>query len=174
MRVDRMEVIDELVIGEVERPVITVSRMKALMSAMVERRDADRTECKRAEGGICKLSAALADPSNAVTLGDKIFREQLDLLMRQQAELNASIEWIQRRLVSGPVSVLDEHIAKFCAGVRDRLRHADLAFRKQWLRLFGNEVIVGREEITISGREDATVDRLADQPGFFCTIGAQL
>jgi hypothetical protein len=43
----------------------------------------------------------------------------------------------------------------------------DPSFRRQWLRLFVDEVVVGRNEILISGRNDPLLNGVSGQPDFF-------
>ncbi len=174
----RMEVIDELVLSEVEARVLAPQRMKGLLEAMLDRQDGARAETeaelhrqrealKKAEGGIRGLYAALADAPDLVRLDDPIYRDQLALLNRQRAELGASIPALEERLRAGPVAVSDERIAVFSRAVRERLRSADPAFRRQWLHLFVDEVVIGRTEIVISGRNDALLDGVNGSPRFF-------
>ena len=175
----RMERIDELVISEVEAQVLSPDRVKLLLRAMIDRQSGARAETEaelrrqkaalsKAERGIRSLYAALADAPDLVRLDDPIYREQLALLNRQRAELNASIPAIEDRLRSGPMELSDERIALFSRTVKQRLRSADPAFRRQWLRLFVDEVLVGRTEITISGRTEALLNGVQGKPDFFC------
>ena len=164
--------------------MLAPQRMKGLLEAMLDRQDGARaaTEAelhrqkealKKAEGGIRGLYAALADAPDLIRLDDPIYRNQLALLNRQRAELDASIPALAERLRAGSVAVSDERIAVFSRAVRERLRSADPAFRRQWLHLFVNEVVIGRGEIVISGRSDALLDGVNGSPRFFAG-GAQL
>ncbi|MCW6506967.1 zinc ribbon domain-containing protein [Lichenifustis flavocetrariae] len=174
----RMEQVDELVLSEVERRVLAPHRVKALLAKLFERRDKDRqsteTELqrqrealKRAESGLRNMFAAIADAPDLIRIDDPLTREQIGLLNRQRAELSASIPALQDRLRSGPVAISDAQIATFSTQMRQRLRHADPAFRRQWLHLFVDEVIVGRTEITISGQNDALLKGVTGKPDFF-------
>ncbi|MDX7951265.1 recombinase family protein [Lichenihabitans sp. Uapishka_5] len=174
----RMEEIDELVLGEVERRVLAPARMKTVLAKLLERRDSDRqateTELqrqrdalKKAENGLRNMLAAIANAPDLIRIDDPLTREQISLLNRQRAELSATIPALQDRLRTGPVPISDERIATFSAQVRQRLRHADPSFRRQWLRLFVDEVVVGRREITISGQNDALLKGVTGKPDFF-------
>ncbi len=174
----RMEAIDELVLGEVETHVLAPQRMRSLLQAMLDRQDSNRagleTELhrqkealKKAESGVRSLYAAMADAPDLVRLDDPIYREQMALLGRQRAELGASIPALEERLRAGPVAISDERIAAFSRTVRERLRSADPSFRRQWLHLFVDEVVIGRKEIMISGRNDTLLKGVTGRPDFF-------
>jgi hypothetical protein len=47
--------------------------------------------------------------------------------------------------------ISDERIAAFSTQIRERLRSADPAFRRAWLHLFVDRVVIGPGEIRISG-----------------------
>jgi len=47
------------------------------------------------------------------------------------------------------------------------LRSADPSFRRQWLHLFVEEVVIGRNEILISGRNDALLNGVTGKLDFF-------
>ena len=174
----RMEVIDELVLSEVEAHVLAPPRMKSLLQAMLDRQDSNQAAMKaelqrlkearkKAESGVRSLYAAMADAPDLIRLDDPIYREQLAMLNRQRSELSASIPALEKRLQAGPVTVSDERIATFSRAVRERLRSADPAFGRQWLHLFVDEVVIGRTEIMISGRNDTLLSGITGKPDFF-------
>lgn len=113
------------------------------------------------------IFAASADAPDLIRIDDPLTREQIVLLNRQRAELSATIPKLQERVRSGPAAISDERIATFSAQVRQRLRHADPAFHRQWLHLFVDEVVVGRSEITISGQNDALLKGVTGKPDCF-------
>lgn len=102
-----------------------------------------------------------------MSLDDPVYREQLALLNRQRAELEISIPALEERLRAGPAVISDERIAVFSRSVRERLRSGTPAFRRQWLHLFVEEVVIGRSEIVISGRNDTLLKGVTGKPDFF-------
>ena len=107
----------------------------------------------------------MADGPDLVRLDDPIHRKRLALLGRQRAELSASIPMLGLR--AGLVTVLDERIAAFSRTARDRLRSVDPSFRRQWLQLFVDEVVGGRCEIVIGGRNDTLLNGVTGRPDCF-------
>ena len=107
----------------------------------------------------------MADGPDLVRLDNPIHRERLVLLGRQRAELSASIPMLGLR--AGLVTVLDERIAASFRITRDRLRSVDPSFRRQWLQLFVDEVVGGRCEIVIGGRNDTLLNGVTGRPDSF-------
>ena len=113
------------------------------------------------------LDSALAEAPDVHGIDDPQFREQVARLKRRRAEFQGTIPTLQQRLSAGVPKISDETIATFWNAIRKRLRDADPAFRGQWLHLFVDEVIIGRSEILISGRNDSLLKGVTRQADFF-------
>lgn len=70
-----------------------------------------------------------------------------------------------RRMLHG-TRISDERVAAFAQAVRERLRSADPAFRRAWLHLFVDRVVIGSDEIRILGPKQALAEGLVqEKPG---------
>ena len=56
--------------------------------------------------------------------------------------------------------ISDERVAAFSQQVRERLRTADPTFRRAWLHLFVDRVVIGPDEIRILGPKQALAEGL--------------
>jgi hypothetical protein len=65
---------------------------------------------------------------------------------------------LKHRLAAEPIVLDAIKVKEFSTGVQKRLRDADPAFRREWLRLFVDTVIIGPEVIRILGPKKPLVE----------------
>jgi site-specific DNA recombinase len=77
---------------------------------------------------------------------------------------------VQHPLLYQPIELDPSALQRFSTGVKERLRSSDPAFRRDWLRLFVDRIVIGPEEIRILGPKkamlagDASGDELTTTP----------
>ena len=84
-----------------------------------------------------------------------MLRERVDALRLQRIEHETAIAQLGRRKSINPIVLDPAKLGQFSDSIKSRLRSADPAFRRQWLRLFVGEVRIGPEQIRIKGPNDA-------------------
>jgi transposase len=119
---------------------------------------------------------SLTDPDSRAMAGHtrvgvgynaQIFRQELADQKAQRASLMTQIEAAETRRNVCITDLSDTRIAAFAAGVKQRLRSGDPAFRRKWLQHFVSEVVVGRKEIRIRVRQESVGDCDPDEvPSF--------
>ncbi|MBN9438269.1 hypothetical protein [Bosea sp. (in: a-proteobacteria)] len=73
------------------------------------------------------------------------------------------IEQLKCRRVLHGTRISDERVAAFSQKISERLRSADPAFRRAWLHLFVDRVVIGPEEIRILGPKQALAEGLVQE-----------
>lgn len=70
------------------------------------------------------------------------------------------IRELKNRRVLHRARISDERVIAFSQQVRERLRNGDPAFRRAWLHLFVDRVVIGPNEIRILGPKQALAEGL--------------
>jgi hypothetical protein len=87
-----------------------------------------------------------------------MLRERVDTLRLQRIEHETAIGQLGRRKSINPIALDTAKLGQFSDAIKSRLRSADPAFRRKWLRLFVAEVCIGPKQIRITGPSDAICD----------------
>ena len=167
----RMEMIDELVLSELERRVFHPDRLRNLLAAMVDASDEGRQQLdreierqtaarKKAEQAVRNLNAAIANSPDLFDVDDPLFKEQYASAKLQLSELQATLDNLKKRRLIGASDISDEKLQQFSNAVRKKLRDADPAFRRQWVHLFVDEVVVAPDQIAVRGSKDVLFSAL--------------
>ena len=159
----RMDTADEAILRSVEHEVFEPNRLAVLLGKTMERSDITRkdidNELTRQRKALGDTTARLNRLYDAIETGiadttDKTFRERIETLKLQHLELETAIGHLRSRQAIQPVKLTDEKVAWFGQAIKKRLREGDPAFRREWLRLFVSEVVIGPERISITGPKD--------------------
>jgi site-specific DNA recombinase len=162
----RMDAIDEVVLSAVEKSVFSPARLKSIVASMADSADENRqhmeTELARHRAVLLDaksrqkrlydaLEDGVADPK------DPEFKERLTLAGLQISEATTMIGALSARMKRSEVKLTDAQIRQFGDLAREKLRSADPAFRRSWLHLFVDRVIVGPERIVIRGPNEPLI-----------------
>jgi site-specific DNA recombinase len=80
---------------------------------------------------------------------------QLTSLKAQRTQMAAEVELLQRVTSTGSVLITDEKLNRFAEVMREALRQGDIAFRRAYIRLFVDEIVLSDSDICLSGPKDA-------------------
>lgn len=159
----RMDALDELVTTELEEKLFQPDRMATIMAELAKRQsekskdgheDEKRLnrELRETKAKIDRLYDAVAD--GHVTDGDG-FRRNLAKHEQRHDELLRQLTTRKRRRQVPDDLLKAENVETFTKVARKRMRDADSAFRKKYLRMFVERIEVGDEEIRISSSKQA-------------------
>ena len=161
----RMEMVDDLVLTQLEAQVFKPDRLRQLLRAMTDRScegadnliaeiERQTTARRKAEQSLRNLYHAIANAPDIYAADDPILQEQCRAFKLQISELNNSVSVLQQRKRIGEADITDEKLQEFSNAIRKRLRDADPSFRRQWVHLFVDEVLIGRNQIVVKGSKD--------------------
>ena len=119
--------------------------------AEIERQN---TVKRKAEQSLRNLYHVIANAPDIYAADDPILQEQCKALKLQISELNNSVSVLQQRRRIGEADITDERLQEFSNAIHKRLRDADPSFRRQWVHLFVDEVLIGRNQIVVKGSKD--------------------
>ena len=160
----RMDAADEAVISEVESQVFTPVRLKSILKEMVDQSQAGRARIEEEIASEKTRSASatkqLSNLYDLVAKGltdtdDPISDKKSTDSKLQKSEAESSLISLKHRLSYQPIELDTVSLQRFSSGVRERLRSSDPAFRRDWLRLFVDQVVIGPEKIAYSRSEKA-------------------
>ncbi len=170
-----MAKLDELVLGQLEVKLFQKTRLKAILSKLIERNATKldenhdrerqlRKELREAEEKIDRLYDALANGTAGNTDG---FRRNVSKLEQQKDDLLRQVSGLNRRRNIPTNALTPANIDRFAIAARERLRNRDISFRKRYLRLFVERVEVRDNDIRISGPESALAKGISEmaKPG---------
>lgn len=95
------------------------------------------------------IEAGIAD------LDDPELKKRIDLAKLQAREAESYVEALSRRLAINNTVITDATMRKFVNAAHSRLRESDPSFRRNWLHLFVDQVVVGPDRIVIRGSKQA-------------------
>jgi site-specific DNA recombinase len=161
----RMETIDNLVLTQLETRVFNPDRLRKLLTAMMDRSDEGRQKLdaeieraelakRKAEQSLRNLYHVIANAPDIHKADDSILKEQCQALNLQISELTTALISMRQRQQLSSADITEEKLQAFSTAIRKRLRDADPAFRRQWVHLFVDEVIVTSDKITVRGSKD--------------------
>ena len=165
----RMDAADEVVLSAMETEVFAPPRLKRLMIQVI---DASNAGLEALEKDIARLQASLGNDKaglkrlylaiekGIVDVLDKELAQQIADARLRIAESEQRIRELKDRRVLHSTRISDERVAAFSQQVRERLRTADPTFRRAWLHLFVDRVVIGPDEIRILGPKQALAEGL--------------
>ncbi|MGN6099332.1 MAG: recombinase family protein [Bosea sp. (in: a-proteobacteria)] len=165
----RMDAVDEAVLSAMEVEVFAPRRLKHLMGEVI---DASNAGLEALEKDIARLQASLNNDKAAlerlylaiekgiVDMLDKAFAQRIADVKLRIGESEERIRDLKNRRVLHSTRISDDRVAAFSQQVRERLRSADPAFRRAWLHLFVERVVIGPDEIRILGPKQALAEGL--------------
>ena len=155
-----MPTLDRVVLEHLADRLFTPDRLQIILEAYIARSaDADvsrrenlsqaRRALTEAQGKISRLLELVEQ--GLMDVNDQALKERLEStkLVRQAAV--ERVRLLNDTGNAGPAAITTESIARLSAGLRQALQNDDPSFRKAYLRLFVGEVIVGDNEIRLSG-----------------------
>ena len=168
----RMDAVDEVVLSAMEAEVFAPLRLKNLMSQVI---GASNVGLEALEKDIARLQASLnndkaglrrlylAIEKGVVDIMDRDFAQQIADAKLRIAESEHRLRELKDRCIIHSTRISDERVAAFSSQVRERLRNADPAFRRAWLHLFVDRVVIGPDEIRILGPKQALAEGLVQE-----------
>jgi site-specific DNA recombinase len=97
-----------------------------------------------------------------VDLDDPLLKESLDQIKLLASDLDGEIAALQNSLLAGTPTITPARIRILVEQMRERLRSGPPDLRQAYMRLLLNSVVVGPDEISLSG-SNAVLERLAAQ-----------
>ena len=159
----RMEDIDERVLSAVESKVFSPDRVTAILKSMInhsadgrQRLEAElarlRQVIKEAKARLRRLYDAIE--AGVADTGDDDFRQRIQAAKLETTEAEARIRTLTERLTLSGIDMGPERVERFSSDIRKRLRDADPVFRRTWLHLFVDKVIISPDRIVIRGPKE--------------------
>ena len=165
-----MKRLDDLVIGQFKKSILSPERIETLLGKLIERQQSQnnnndgeahhlKKELRETQKKIDRLYDAVAEGAleNSTDLQSAVSRQKQrkDELIRQISSLGR-----KRDIPKNILSV--KNIEAFASVIQKQLSNPDGKFRKNYLRLFVDRVEVDDEEIRIFGPKSALVQGLME------------
>jgi hypothetical protein len=175
-----MDAVDEVVLSAMEAEVLAPLRLKHLMGQVI---DASNAGLEALEKDIARRQASLnndkagperlyrAIDKGIVDIQDKAFAQRIADVKLRIGESGERIRDLENRRMLHSTRISDEQVAAFSQQVRERLRSGNPAFRRAWLHLFVDRVVIGPDEIRILGPKQALAEvsfRETSRPAPWC------
>jgi site-specific DNA recombinase len=159
-----MPELDSAVLGHLAERLFTPHRLQIILEAYVARSaeaDAARGEelarARRArteaEGRISRLLELVEQ--GLMHSADPALKERLDTAKREREGAVERVRLLEAGGSVGAARITPDSIERLSASLRDALRSQDPSFRKAYLRLFLDEVVVGDDAIRLRGPKAA-------------------
>lgn len=110
------------------------------------------------KAGLKRLYAAIE--KGIVDIDDPQFAQQVADAKLRVADGELRIREMNGRRMLHSMRISGERVDAFSRQVRERLRNSDPTFRRAWLHLFVDRVVIGPDEIRILGPNQALADGL--------------
>ena len=159
----RMDFVDEIVLSEVEAKVFQPDRLGILLDEMFDQSKMGRDGAKEELIRLREFSKSVRSQQKRLyemvakgltDLDDPALKGAIEDLKLKLVNIENAVALVERRLAIQPIDVDQEKLQAFSTAVRNRLRDGNPAFRRDWLRLFVNEVIISPDEIRIIGPKE--------------------
>jgi DNA invertase Pin-like site-specific DNA recombinase len=150
-----MEKLDQAILEGLANKVFTPERVAVLLAEMKEHGNGDKQVTmqdltKQLKAVRFRLANVYKSIESGIELDD-IFRENLNRLKQQEADINAKIAGYEH----SPQAVIDsidkDEVASFCAVLRDGLLDTSHPFSKELLQLLVNEIVLTGNNIKVKG-----------------------
>ncbi len=167
----RMDKLDAMVVEYLGNKIFAPERLGALLQGYMETQEASlaarrerlrQMRDRRGEVDAERNRLMEAIRRGLFSLDDPLLRENLDQLKLLAADLDSEITALHNTLRAGAPVITPEKVRLLAAQMRERLRTGPPELRQAYMRLLLNSVVVGPEEIRLSG-SNAILERLAAQ-----------
>ncbi|MGE0613238.1 MAG: recombinase zinc beta ribbon domain-containing protein [Hyphomicrobiales bacterium] len=158
-----MPKLDGIVLDALTDRILKPERLEAMLGQLLSRnvtaQERAQAELKALKRDKRELAKRLDNLYDAIETGGLDPNARLtDRIEKLQSEIDriAALITAKERQLSAPhTAITPKKLALFAQGMRDRLAGGNPAFRKAYVRLFIDDVKVGREEIRITGPKHA-------------------
>ena len=163
----RMDAIDECVLSALEEKVFRPDRVREIIKGMIDRSEAGvqktKDEIKRLKAVMQEAKARIDRLYDAIERGiadydDGAFSERMTTAKLQKSEAETRIRTLTARLDLAKIEISDEQIEHFTNEIRRRLRSEDPTFRRTWLHMFVDKVVITDDQVKITGPFEPIVD----------------
>ena len=155
-----MPTLDNAVLGHLAERLFTPDRLAEILKAFVARSSQDQESRREqlgqarraqteAEGRIDRLLQLIEQ--GMMALDDAVFKERLATAKAARQGAVERVKLLDRAAADGAGEITADKIAALAAALRDALSSGDANFRKAYLRLFVDQVIVGDGDIHLRG-----------------------
>ena len=155
-----MEALDGMVLEHLADRLFTPDRLGKLLAAYVDRSEQSdgtrrrtlaqvRHRVTEIEGKISRVLAMVAN--GTMEPDDPQLRDMLGSLKAERASKAEEVKLLEKSARADDRAITAERVEQFAVLLRQSLANGDPAFRKAYLRLFVDIVVVGDTEIRISG-----------------------
>lgn len=155
-----MAALDGMVLEHLSERLLQPDRLARILEAYIERSveaDAARKErlaharrrLTEAEGGLTRLVQLVE--RGLMELDDPALKDRLHAARQARDTAGEEIGLLEAATSSNTQSITPERIARFTTLLRSALADPDPAFRKAYLRLFVDQIVVGDSEIRMRG-----------------------
>jgi site-specific DNA recombinase len=167
------DALDQLVVDYLADRLFTPQRVEALLSDfLVQTAEADgkrRERLRRARAQLTELEGSITRLLRVIETGamepdDPQFREQMVALRSKRDAKNQEIKLLEQEAPNRRPVITPEKVQRFTAALREALTTGDGRFRRDYLRLFVDKIIVADNEIRIRGTT-AAIARAAAHGG---------
>ncbi len=155
-----MAALDGMVLENLMDRLFTPDRLRVILQAYVEQSSGAQAERIRKlaiarqrqteiGGKIARLLQMVAN--GLMENDDPDLLAQLQALKAQRTQAAQEVDLLEQSISTKNTMITDSKLARFAELIRQSMKSDDPAFRKAYLRLFVDTVIVGDAEISISG-----------------------
>jgi site-specific DNA recombinase len=159
-RTIRMDALDGMVLDHLGSRLLTSDRLSDLLKAWVDRSAsadaARRSQLATARHRITEIDGQIKRLLELVANGtmapdDPNLKEMLDSQRARRAAAEQEIMLLTPNTSGDQSAITEERIDRFAQVMRNALASGDPAFRKAWLRLFVDTVVVSDTEVRVAG-----------------------
>ncbi len=159
-----MPVLDEMVLAHLTDHLFTPERLKVILEAyvsqsadaMIERTRRLAVARQRQTEIAGKISRLLQLVANGLIEGDDPdLANQMQSLKAQRTHAAQDVTSLEQAAAAGNSAITEAKLNRFADAMREAIAHPDPAFRKAYLRLFVDTVMVGDSEIALTGPKAA-------------------
>jgi site-specific DNA recombinase len=159
-----MPMLDSLVLDHLANRLFTPERMKIILEAYIaQSADAQIERTRKTavakqrqteiSGKVTRLLQMVAN--GLIETDDPDMANQMQALKAQRAQAMQEVQLLEQSTAAGNAAITETKIARLADAIRQAMAHEDPAFRKAYLRLFVDTIIVGDSEIAITGPKAA-------------------
>ena len=168
-----MPALDAAVTTTLADRLFTPSRLTRILNAVIDHSTAAEAArqqrlatARRAHAEAGGRVTRLLQPveAGAMEIDDPLFRERLTAAKDARREAKEELDLAHGATVTGNPSIKPVKIERLVEAMNTTMRHADLASRKAYLRLFVGRIIITDNEIRVSG-PTAAIERSAVHEG---------
>ncbi len=165
-----MSVLDGLVTEHLIDKLFTPGRLRIILQAYIEK--SENSDLQRNQRlGLAKqrqteISGKISRLLELVAKGlmeadDPDLASQLTGLKAQRSQMTAEVDLLTKSASLGTVLITDEKLIRFADLMRNALQNGDIAFRRTYIRLFVDEIILSDSNISLSGPDAALAQSVA-------------